>query len=156
MPRPSEAARESRYERLCLNEPKVPEVALKVRGVRGATTARANTRDAILEATRELLEHVVAANGIETDDIAAAHFTTSPDLQAEFPAVAARDMGWTTVPLLCGHEMGVEHGQQKCVRVLILWNTEKAQADIQHIYLRDAARLRQDLANGALSSSAGE
>ncbi len=77
------------------------------RGVRGATTVKANTREAILEATAELLQAMAEANGINSEDVASAFFTSSPDLNAEFPALAARQMGWTDVALLCGHEMQV-------------------------------------------------
>lgn len=121
---------------------------LKVRGVRGATTAEANTRAAILEATRDLLQRVIEANDIDSDDVAYAYFSTSPDLQAEFPAVAAREMGWVTVPLICGHDMAVPDSLARCVRILILWNTEKAQSEIQHLYLREAAGLRRDISGG--------
>ncbi len=117
-------------------------MATMVRGVRGATTAAANARDAVLDATRELLNAMVEANGISPDDVAAAHFTTSPDLVAEFPAVAARQMGWGAVPLMCGHEMGAPHGQARCIRILVLWNTANGQSDIKHVYLKEAADLR--------------
>ena len=100
-------------------------MALVCRGLRGATTARDNTKEAILEATRELLERLVEANDLKTEDLAAAFFTTSQDLNAEFPAVAARKMGWEYVPLICGHEMKVPDGLPLCIRVLILVNTEK-------------------------------
>ena len=93
----------------------------KVRGLRGATTADANTRDDILDATRELLERLVEANDVHTDDIAAVTFSATKDLDAEFPAVAARvHMGWTEVAIMCGHEMDVPGGQKRCIRVLIL------------------------------------
>ena len=89
----------------------------KVRGLRGATTADANTGDDIQDATRELLEHLVEANGVDTDDIAAVIFSTTKDLDAEFPAVAARaHMGWTNVAIMCGHEMDVPGGQERCIR----------------------------------------
>jgi len=117
-------------------------MAPAVRGVRGATTAAENAREAVLDATRELLNAMVEANGISPDDVAAAHFTTSPDLVAEFPAVAARQMGWGAVPLMCGHEMAAPHGQARCIRILVLWNTTKGQNDINHVYLKEAAGLR--------------
>ncbi|MBM3956801.1 MAG: chorismate mutase [Gemmatimonadetes bacterium] len=113
-----------------------------VRGVRGATTADANARDAVLDATQELLKAMVEANAISSEDIAAVLFTTSPDLVAEFPAVAARRMGWNCVPLMCGHEMAAAHGQPRCIRILVLWNTEKGQSDIKHVYLKEAVDLR--------------
>ena len=115
----------------------------KVRGLRGATTADANTRDDILEATSELLERLVEANDVNTDDIAAVTFSTTKDLNAEFPAVAARvHMGWTNLAIMCGHEMDVPGGQERCIRVLILVNTDKSPQDLEMVYLRDAANLR--------------
>ena len=113
-----------------------------VRGLRGATTAHDNTREAVLEATRELLEQLVEANDLRTEDIAATFFTTSPDLNAEFPAVAARQMGWEYVPLICGHEMNVPTGLPLCIRVMALVNTDKTQQEMRHLYLRDAENLR--------------
>ena len=116
---------------------------MKVRGLRGATTADANTRDDILDATRELLERVVEANEVNIDDIAAVIFSTTRDLDAEFPAVAARvHMGWTNVAIMCGHEMDVPGGQKRCIRVLILVNTDKSPQDLEMVYLREAANLR--------------
>ena len=115
----------------------------KVRGLRGATTADANTGDDIQDATRELLEHLVEANGVDTDDIAAVIFSTTKDLDAEFPAVAARaHMGWTNVAIMCGHEMDVPGGQERCIRVLILVNTDRSPNELEMVYLRDAANLR--------------
>ena len=114
-----------------------------VRGLRGATTADSNTRDAILEATRELLQELVEANDVTADDIAAVTFSTTTDLNAEFPAVAARvGMGWTDVAMMCGHEMEVPGGQERCIRVMILVNTDKAPHELKRIYLREAASLR--------------
>ena len=114
-----------------------------VRGLRGATTADSNTRDAILEATRELLQELVEANDMSADDIAAVTFSTTKDLDAEFPAVAARvDLGWTEVAMMCGHEMEVPGGQERCIRVMILVNTDKAPHELKRIYLREAASLR--------------
>ena len=112
------------------------------RGLRGATTARDNTREAVLESTRELLGCLLEANDLKTDDLAATFFTTSPDLNADFPAVAARQMGWDYVPLICGHEMNVPTGLPLCIRVMILVNTEKRPEEMTHIYLRDAKDLR--------------
>ena len=131
---------------------------MTVRGIRGATTVDENDREAILEGTRELLEAMVEANGVEADDIASCHFTTSPDLNAEFPAEATRRLdGWKYVPLLCGHEMNVPGSMQKCVRILLHVNTDAAAKDIQHVYLRDAKRLRMDLAPAdGVAAPAGE
>lgn len=118
---------------------------MPVRGVRGATTVDHNQKEEILERTRELLVHMIEANGIHTEDIASAWLTTTPDVYAEFPAVAARQLGWTQVPLMQSHEMSVPGMLPRCIRVLLHWNTEKAQSEIRHIYLREAARLRPDL-----------
>jgi len=114
------------------------------RGVRGATTADANTPEAILEATRQLLALMVHANGIQPEDIASIIFTTTPDLNAEFPALAARQMGWNDMALLCGHEMAVPGALPRCIRVLIHWNTEKPAREIAHVYIKGAAHLRPD------------
>ena len=114
----------------------------KVRGIRGATTADANTKKAILGATRELLEEMVKINEIEVDDVAATIFTTTEDLNAEFPALAARQMGWNGVALMCGHEMKVPDALSGCIRVLLLVNTDKAVSELRSAYLRGAADLR--------------
>jgi chorismate mutase len=108
------------------------------RGIRGATTVKVNTREAILEATTELLTAMVEANGIDVQDIASAFFTSSRDLNAEFPAVAARQMGWINVALLCGHEMDVPGALSRCLRVLLHFNTEKKASEIVHVYLHGA------------------
>ena len=113
-----------------------------VRGIRGATTADANTRESILEATTEMLAALAAANGLAVDDIAAAHFSTTQDLNAEFPAVAARRMGWEHVALMCGHEMAVPDAQPRCIRVMVLVNTEKSPRELRNVYLREAVNLR--------------
>jgi chorismate mutase len=118
---------------------------MHLRGIRGATTAEANTEDAILNATQELLHEMVAANRVETDEIAAIVFTCSPDLDAAFPAEAARQMHWTAVPLLSATEVGVPGSVARCIRVLMLWNTPGTQSEIVHRYLRGAAGLRPDL-----------
>ena len=116
---------------------------MKVRGLRGATTADSNTRDDILDATRELLECLVEANEVDIDDVAAVTFSATKDLNAEFPAVAARvHLGWTNVAIMCGHEMDVPGGQKRCIRVLILVNTDKSPQDLEMVYLREAANLR--------------
>ena len=114
----------------------------KVRGIRGATTADCNTKEAIVQATKELLEELIEANDIETDDVASAIFSTTPDLNAEFPAVAARQLGWIYVALMCGHEMAVPDAQARCVRVLILINTDKSPQELRNVYLRGAEKLR--------------
>lgn len=115
------------------------------RGIRGATTAQDNTADSILEATRELLEALASANGLHPEDLAAAFFTATGDLDAAFPARAARDLGWTAVPLLDSREMEVPGSLPHCIRVLLLWNADKSQEEIVHVYLRGAENLRPDL-----------
>ena len=118
---------------------------MAVRGIRGAITARANERDAIVDATATLLREIVERNRVAIGDIGAIFFTTSPDLTAEFPAAAARGLGWKDVPLLCGHEMSVPGRIDKCVRVMMLVNTDAEQGAIEHVYLEGAASLRPDL-----------
>jgi chorismate mutase len=115
------------------------------RGVRGATTIERNEREEILTATRQLLGLMVRINGIEPRDVASALFTTTPDINAEFPALAARQLGWLDVPLLCTHEMAIPGSLPRCIRVLLHWNTDKRQQDIEHVYVREAKRLRPDL-----------
>jgi len=115
------------------------------RGVRGAVPVISNTESDILAAAERLLSELINRNGIIADDIASAIFTTSPDLNAEYPAIAARKLGWSNVALLCGHEMGVSHGMQSCLRILIHWNTDKSAEDIVHVYLDEARSLRPDL-----------
>lgn len=120
-----------------------------VRGIRGATTVEVNNREAILEAASELLLALVDANGVERDHVASVIFTTTPDLNAEFPAVAARAaLGWTDVALMCGHEMAVPGSLPRCLRILMHVNTELALDEVKHIYLRGAWALRPDLASG--------
>lgn len=115
------------------------------RGVRGATTVEANSPEAILEATRELLTAMLKANELDVDYVASAFFTATPDLNAEFPAMAARDMGWNHVALLCGHEMNKPGALPMTLRILLHVNTEKPARDIKHIYLRGARVLRPDI-----------
>ncbi len=115
------------------------------RGIRGATTADENSRDEILKATRQLLALMIRQNGIAAEDVASAIFTTTPDIDAEFPALAARQLGWLDVPLLCTHEINVPGSLQKCIRILLHWNTNKKQEEISHVYVKEAQRLRPDL-----------
>ena len=116
------------------------------RGIRGATTVERNDAADMLEATRELLTALVEANGIQPDDVASIIFTTTPDLTATFPAVAARELGWVHVPLLCAHEMDVPGALRGVIRVLMHVNTEKSAREIKHVYLRGARELRPEWA----------
>jgi len=115
------------------------------RGIKGATTVERNARDEILAATTELLQLMIERNGIEPDDVASALFTTTTDLNAEFPAVAARRMGWTEVPLVCAHELDVPGSLGMCLRILLHVNTEKSAREINHVYIRGARVLRPDI-----------
>lgn len=119
----------------------------RVRGVRGATTVERNTAEAIVEAARELLDEVVRRNEIKTEDVASAWFSTTRDLDAEFPAVAARrGLGWDHVALMCSHEIDVPGSLPGCLRLLLHINTQRSQQDLQHVYLRGAKVLRPDVA----------
>ncbi|HUY96444.1 MAG TPA: chorismate mutase [Verrucomicrobiae bacterium] len=122
---------------------------MAVRGIRGATTVEADRADLIAQATEELLRSLVEANAVAPEQVAAAWFTTTSDLHAEFPAVAARRMGWVDVPLLCGHEMAVsaenERALPRCIRILLLVNSDRPASAMQHRYLRGAVAIRRDL-----------
>jgi chorismate mutase len=98
----------------------------------------------VLKATRELLAFLIRLNGIQSEDVASVIFTTTKDVVSVYPALAGRQLGWLDVPLLCSHEMSVPGGLPLCIRVLIHWNTEKSQQEIQHVYLREARSLRPD------------
>jgi chorismate mutase len=119
---------------------------MAVRGIRGATTTEENSEAAIVEATTELLAALTRENRLAAEEIAAAWFTTTPDLTAEFPAAAARRFGWSDVPLLCAHEMNVPSGNarsiERCIRVLVLINTAQPASAMRFAYLRRAAQLR--------------
>ncbi|RLS54332.1 MAG: chorismate mutase [Planctomycetota bacterium] len=119
---------------------------MAVRGIRGATTVEANDAAQILAATRELLQELLTANEIVVyDEIVSAIFTTSQDLNAVFPAEAARAIGMSQVPLLCASEIAVAGSMPRCIRILLHCNTDKPQCEIKHVYLRDAKRLRPDM-----------
>ena len=116
---------------------------MQCRGIRGAITVSANSRKSILAATKKLLAKMANANGIETEDIAAILFTTTPDLNAEFPAAATRELGWpSNLALLCGHEINVPGALARCLRVLMLVNTERGPDEITHVYLGEARKLK--------------
>ena len=120
------------------------DVPKTLRGLRGATTAAANTSAAILDATGELLRALQTANGFAPEDVESAIFTSSPDLTAEYPARAARGLGWTDVPLLGATEVAVPGGLPRCIRVLLHFYTSKPPGALKHTYLRGAANLRPD------------
>lgn len=115
------------------------------RGIRGATSVTANTKEEILAATKELLLKMIDSNKIDKEAVACVFFTATPDLNAEFPALAARQLGWTDVALLCGQEINVPGSFPKCLRILILYNTDKRADEIKHVYIRGTEVLRQGL-----------
>jgi chorismate mutase len=117
---------------------------LVCRGIRGATTAAANTAEDILEATHELMTVLIHLNELQPEDVASAIFTTTPDLTAIFPALATRDLGWLEVPLLCSHEMSVPGALTSAIRVLIHVNTTRTASEIRHVYLNGAKQLRPE------------
>ena len=122
------------------------EPVWRLRGIRGATTVDANTRADIIDATEELLAEMIIQNDIESSEVASVWFTTTPDLNAEFPAVAARlTFNWSHAALMCGHEMQVPGSLPSCLRILLHVNTPLRQNQIQHVYLRGAKVLRTDL-----------
>jgi chorismate mutase len=120
---------------------------IRCRGVRGATTVDANTKEAIIASGTELLLALVEANGIDPADVASVFFTATRDLDAEFPAQAARKLGWDDTAILCAHEMSVPGSMPMCLRILIHWNTDRAQADVKHLYTKGARNLRPDRAS---------
>ena len=115
------------------------------RGIRGATTVEANTSEEILKGTRQLLALMIRENGIQKEDVASAIFSTTRDLDAEFPALAARQLGWLDVALMCTNELPVPGSLGRCIRILLYWNTEKAADEIVHVYVKGARNLRPDL-----------
>lgn len=115
------------------------------RGIRGATTVERNDRESILAATTELLQLLIARNDLHPDDVASAIFTVTEDLNAEFPAVAARTLGWTEVALICMREIPVPNSLGNCIRVLLHVNTTRSAAEMQHVYLKEAVSLRPTL-----------
>lgn len=116
------------------------------RGIRGATTVEQNNREEILAATTELLRLMIGQNDVLPEDIASAIFTVTDDLNAEFPALAARQLGWTEVALMCMREIPVPNSLGKCIRILLHVNTTRSAGEIRHVYIRDAVRLRPNFA----------
>jgi chorismate mutase len=119
---------------------------MAIRGIRGAITVDSDRADLILAATQELLEAILKANpGMLSEDVASAVFTVTDDLISTFPAQAAREMGWSLVPMMCAREIPVPGSLPCTIRVLVHWNTELPQNAITHVYLRGAVKLRPDL-----------
>ena len=112
------------------------------RGIRGATTVEHNDREEILAATTELLELLISHNDLRPEDVASVIFTVTDDLDAEFPALAARFLGWTEVALICTREIPVPGSLERCIRILLHVNTTRSAAEIQHVYIRKAINLR--------------
>jgi chorismate mutase len=124
--------------------------AMRLRGIRGAITVDANTREAILQASTELLSAMIVANDVQVGDVASAFFSTTPDLNAEFPALAAREsLGWSHVALMCAHEMNVPGSLPMCLRILLHVNTDRSPEQLRFVYLRGAKALRSDLSEDA-------
>ena len=115
---------------------------LVCRGIRGATTAAENTDTAIYDSTRELLSQMIEANQMVQANVAAAYFTVTPDLNAAYPAAAARQLGWTSTALMCSTEIPVPGSMERCIRIMVLYNTEKSQQEIVNIYLNGTETLR--------------
>lgn len=119
---------------------------MSTRGIRGAITVDANEEGLILDATIVLLNEIVAVNDVKPEDIACVYVTVTQDLDATFPARAIRQMaGWELVPLMCALEIPVKGSLERCVRLMVLVNTDAGQADIRHVYLGGAQALRPDL-----------
>lgn len=126
---------------------------MPIRGIRGATVANQDQAEVVLAATRELLQAICAANPqLQPDDLASAFFTVTGDLTSIYPAQAARQLGWVQVPLLSAREIDVPGGMPRCIRVLLHWNTDLPQSNVQHVYLGAAASLRPDLSAGPPAS----
>lgn len=117
-----------------------------VRAIRGAVQVDADDRDLILDATAELVTELMARNGLTTDNVISVIFTATPDLTAEFPALAARKLGFHDVPLICASEIDVPHALPRVIRLMAHIETDRPRAAIQHVYLRGAAALRVDIA----------
>jgi chorismate mutase len=113
-----------------------------VRGIRGATTVQNNTKEEIISATQELLSEMVKNNQVKIEEVVSVIFSATRDLNAEFPAAAAREMGWGQTPLLCTNEIDVPGSLPKCIRVLMHVNSDREQSEIKHVYLKDAVNLR--------------
>lgn len=115
-----------------------------IRGVRGAIQVKENLEEEIIEGAAKLLREILEENGIESEDIAAIIFTTTQDLNAAFPAEAARKMGFDDVPLLCASEISVPSAMGRVIRILLLWNTDKSQKEVKHIYVGETKKLKKE------------
>lgn len=119
---------------------------MPVRGLRGATTIKEDNAESVLQATREMLLAILEANPtLQPTDIASVFFTVTDDIRSVYPAKAARELGWEEVPLMCAQEIPVPGSVRNCIRVLITWNSDLAQSEVHHVYLREAVQLRPDL-----------
>lgn len=118
---------------------------MAVRAVRGATQLEADDRDHMLDRVAEMVEDVMASNSLEVDDFISIVFTATPDLVSEFPAYAARQLGFDDVPLICAREIAVEGAMPRVVRLLAHVETDLPRRDVTHVYLHGAAALRRDL-----------
>jgi chorismate mutase len=119
---------------------------MAVRAIRGATQVDADDREQVLEATRELVTAIMDRNELVHDDVISILFTATPDIRSEFPALAARELGFGDVPLICATEMNVPHALPRVLRLMAHVETDRPRQDIQHVYLRGAVVLRQDIA----------
>ena len=116
-----------------------------VRGIRGAITVNEDSKAEIIAATKELLTEMIAANDLKQENVASIFFSLTPDLSSEFPAVAARELGWNDAALFCCQELAIDDSLDCCIRVLIHYNTDQSLEELDHIYLRKAKQLRPDL-----------
>ena len=116
-----------------------------IRAIRGATTVVADEPDVIAAGTRELLARIMLLNQLRPENVVSVIFTVTADLRSDFPARAARDLGWVDVPLLCTVEIPVPNALARCIRVLLHVETEKPRDAMKHVYLREARTLRPDL-----------
>lgn len=121
------------------------ERGMRLRGFRGATTVPSDTKEEVVAATRTLLEEMLRRNDLPREDLVSIIFTATPDLRSEFPAVAARSMGVSDVPLLCARELDIEGAMPRCIRVLLHAYSARPAGEIRHVYLGEARALRDDL-----------
>jgi chorismate mutase len=119
--------------------------APRVRALRGATTLELDERDHLIERTQEVMAAIFERNGLTEDDLISIVFTATSDIHSAFPAEAAREAGFTHVPLMCARELEIDGGIQRCIRLLIHAYTDRAAQDLRHVYLHEARQLRTDL-----------